>query len=280
VSIAALRAYPAGFEENDALRSSFMRGLALLSQSLPAQRDIDESSSADIPRTLVRYWHDASEVPKDVQACLASWDEVAREGLCLRMFDDLSAADYIAGEFGAREQAAFSKCRHPAMRSDYFRLCFVLSEGGLYVDADDVLIGTGWKTVFSTRDMKVQPLCYDVAANAMAPAADIWRPNSPSEGRIFYVNNNPIAAPPGHPVLERALRRATERLLGIDPRPEIQSTTGPGNLTAAIAAHAHGLMLSREPFDFSLLRNWDATAETRWDLSYRNDRRNWRNMDD
>lgn len=280
MSLAALRAYPAGFEENDELRSSFMRGLALLPQLVPAQRDIYDYSEDYIPRTLVRYWHEASEVPDDVQACLASWDVLEREGFSLRMFDDLSAAAYIAATYGAREQAAFSKCRHPAMRSDYFRLCFILSEGGLYVDADDVLIGSGWKAVFDTRDMKVQPLCYDVSANAMAPASDIWRPDRPSEGRIFYVNNNPIAAPPGHPILERALRRATERLLGIDPRPEIQSTTGPGNLTAAIAAHAHGLVLAGRAFDFNLLRDWDATADTRWDLAYRNDSRNWRNMND
>lgn len=280
MSLAALRAFPAGFEENDALRSSFMRGLALLPQPEPAQRDICENSAADIPRTLVRYWHDASEIPGDVQACLASWDVLEREGFSLRMFDDLSAAAYIAAAYGAREQAAFSRCRHPAMRSDYFRLCFILSEGGLYVDADDVLIAAGWKTVFNTPDLKVQPLCYDMTMNAMAPASDIWRPDRPSEGRIFYVNNNPIAASPGHPILARAVRRATERLLGSDPRPEIQSTTGPGNLTAAIAAHAHGLMLSGRPFDFDLLRDWDATAETRWDLSYRSDGRNWRNMDD
>lgn len=280
MSLAALRAYPPGFEEDDALRSSFMRGLALLPQPVPTQRDTSKNSVADIPRTLVRYWHDASDVPDDVQACLSSWDVLERNGFSLRMFDDLSATAYISAAYSAREQAAFSKCRHPAMRSDYFRLCFILSEGGLYVDADDVLIGSGWKTVFDTCDMKIQPLCYDVAANAMAPASDIWLPDRPSEGRIFYVNNNPIAAPPGHPILARALRRATERLLGTDPRPEIQSTTGPGNLTAAIAGHAHGLILSGRPLDFNLLREWDATAETRWDLSYRKDGRNWRNMDD
>lgn len=280
MTLVALRTYPMGFEENDALRSSFMRELALLAQSGPNQRDSNESKAAYIPRTLVRYWHDASGVPDDVQICLSSWDVLEREGFSFQMFDDLSAADYIATEYGAREQAAFSKCRHPAMRSDYFRLCYILSEGGLYVDADDVLIASGWKAVFDTADMKVQPLCYDVTANAMAPASDIWRLDRPSEGRIFYVNNNPIAAPPGHPILERAVQRATERLLGTDPRPEIQSTTGPGNLTAAIAAHAHSLVLADRPFDFSLLRDWDATAETRWNLSYRSDGRNWRNMDD
>jgi hypothetical protein len=31
--------------------------------------------------------------------------------------------------------------------------------------------------------------------------------------------------------------------------------------------------------DFELLHDWEAIAETRWELSYRGDARNWRNMD-
>jgi hypothetical protein len=75
--------------------------------------------------------------------------------------------------------------------------------------------------------------------------------------------------------LRRALARATDRLLGDEPDPEIQSTTGPGNLTAVLAAHAHE---SQVP-DFELLFDWDGTAEPCWELAYRGDARNWRNMD-
>jgi hypothetical protein len=112
----------------------------------------------------------------------------------------------------------------------------------------------------------------------MVPAAEIWRPDLPTDGRIFYVNNDPIAAPADHPVLRRALARATERLLGEDGLPEIQSTTGPGNFTAALAAHARELKIAGAPLDFELLHDWEAIAETRWELSYRGDARNWRNM--
>jgi hypothetical protein len=166
------------------------------------------------------------------------------------------------------------------MRSDYLRLCFVLAEGGLYVDADDVLLGGGWEAVFGDGALKVQPLCYDVAACAMVPAAELRRTGLPTEGRVFYVNNNPIAAPAGHPVLRRALARATDRLLGDEPAPEIQSTTGPGNLTAALAAHARESQVrgSSAVPDFALLLDWERVAEPRWDLAYRKDDRNWRNM--
>ena len=143
------------------------------------------------------------------------------------------------------EREAFARCRHPAMRSDYLRMCFVLAEGGLYVDADDVLLGDGWKHIFRDGRLKVQPLCYDITSSGMVPAAEIWRADLPTDGRIFYVNNDPIAAPADHPVLRRALARATDRLLGEDRLPEIQSTTGPGNLTAALAAHARELEARR-----------------------------------
>jgi hypothetical protein len=167
------------------------------------------------------------------------------------------------------------------MRSDYLRLCFVHAEGGLYVDADDVLLNSGWEDLFRDSTLKLQPLGFDVMTNAMVPAADLKRTDLPTEGRIFYVNNNPIAAPAGHPVLRRALDRATRRLLAGEPCPEIQSTTGPGNLTAALAAHAREsqAQLAFASSDFKLLFEWERVAEPRWDLGYRKDSRNWRNMD-
>jgi mannosyltransferase OCH1-like enzyme len=197
----------------------------------------------------------------------------------MRMFGDASAHTYIAEQYGPREVAAFERCRHPAMRSDYLRICFVLAEGGLYVDADDVLLGDGWREILRDDTLKVQPLCYDTEAGGMVSAAELRRTDLPTENRIFYVNNNPIAAPADHPVLRRALSRATAALLGEDPFPEIQSTTGPGNLTASLAAHALEVQERSTQPDFELLLDWDATAEQCWDLAYRSDARNWRNMD-
>lgn len=272
--------YPHGFEEDRRLRSAFMRELTLHVLNHPATAKVDGPRSAvSVPRTLIRYWHDPHEVPDDVAACLTSWDHLHSEGCQFRMFSDASAATYIGERYGSRHLKAFARCRHPAMRCDYLRLCFVFAEGGLYVDADDVLLGDGWKTLFTDDALKLQPLCYDIASATMIPASKIWQGDLSTTDRIFYVNNDPLAAPAGHPVLQRALERATDKLLGDDPRPEIQSTTGPGNLTAALVAHARELVLADEPLDFVLLKDWGAIAETRWDLSYRGDARNWRNMD-
>ena len=274
-----MNAYPPGFEEDDGLRSAFIREITLQQAHRSATPVACGSSrSAAVPRTLIRYWHDQCELPDDVRACLDSWEPLREEGFEFRMFSDASAAAYIAERYGPRERQAFARCRHLAMRSDYLRMCFVLAEGGLYVDADDVLLGPGWRSLFRNGGLKLQPMCYDIPTGGMVPATEIWRIDLPTKRRIFYVNNDPIAAPAGHPVLRRALARSTGRLLGQGPRPEIQSTTGPGNLSAALAWHVRDAQVAGAPVDFELLRDWGAIAEARWELSYRRDARNWRNM--
>lgn len=271
--------FPAGFENDDELRSEFVRRLTT-GQNVRARRPAPgetEDKSGPIPRTLVRFWHDEGNIPPDVRACLDSWGSLQDDGFSLRTFDSQSAATYIAERFGSAESAAFARCRHPAMMSDYFRMCFVLAEGGLYVDADDVLVGSGWRAMFHDDALKLQALCYDTTAGGMVPVTGIHTTN-PEPGRIYYINNNPIAAPAGHPVVRRALARATGVLIGDDQDPEIQSTTGPGNLTVVLAAHAHESQRRQSSLDFELLLDWEETAEPRWDLAYRRDRRNWRNV--
>jgi len=90
------------------------------------------------------------------------------------------------------------------------------------------------------------------------------------------VNNNPIIAPAAHEVLRLALQRSTHILLQRSGRPEIQSTTGPGNLSASLVRHVISLQETGGEWDFSILRNWEHISVCRWFLSYRNDERNWR----
>lgn len=267
-----------GFEEHDDLRSDFIRELIERQLVQPPQCNFEEKASQSIPLNLIQYWHDQRSLPEDVCACLGSWSRLESEGFRFSIYNDESAAAYIESHYGTNEQEAFARCHHPAMRCDYFRLCALIVEGGLYVDADDVLLGDGWKELFRDPTLKVQTLCYDLRSRGMVAAGEIWRSECRTSDRIFYVNNDPIAAPPNHPMLRRALHRATVRLLESHDRLEIQSTTGPGNLTAALAAHTRNLLLEDRELDFKLLLDWESIAETKWDLSYRKDERNWRNV--
>jgi len=93
---------------------------------------------------------------------------------------------------------------------------------------------------------------------------------------IFYFNNNPLIADRGHPIIERALRQATDllELASEDVLPEIQATTGPGNLSESIfeCGAASGDVES----GLVVLHDWDSLAVSKWPLSYRDDARNWR----
>ncbi len=268
--------FPAGFHEDDHLRSMFIR--KLISEN-PSEPDNIAAQTTKIPKVLIRFWDDSATIPVDVQECLRSWENLRGVGFDIITYDDTSAEAYIAKIFGSRELEAFSRCIHPAMRSDYFRLCYISASGGFYVDADDEMTGGLWPLLYRDDRLKLQPLCSDVPSGTMVRTQDLWDPALCADDRIFYVNNNPLVAPPGHPILKHALERATAALLKATKPHDIQSTTGPGNLTAALAAHTRELARAGLPHDFEILRNWDLVAETRWDLSYRADERNWRNAD-
>jgi hypothetical protein len=162
------------------------------------------------------------------------------------------------------------------MRCDYFRLCFLFARGGLHIDADEYYLGASCDELFLNNMLKVQPLCYDLATDSMVPTQVFIRERAFSPHWIFYVNNNPLVAPPFHPVIRLALARSTRILLNESGYADIQSTTGPGNLTASLVRHSLACQLAGKDRGFALLNNWEAISVSRWPLSYRDDARNWR----
>jgi hypothetical protein len=80
-----MRKYPPGFEENDALRSNFIRDLMLHFLKRPASHEAGGSPfTTKVPRTLIRYWHDPGDLPSDVHDCIASWGRLVDEGFEIR----------------------------------------------------------------------------------------------------------------------------------------------------------------------------------------------------
>jgi hypothetical protein len=258
--------------EDDRFRSRYMGRLIR-----EAEANDTRSVLSDLPKVLVQFWDDGTEVPADVRECLESWRPLEEQGFRRLLFDDEEAGRFIANKFGSRYLAAFAKCRHPAMRCDYFRLCFIARNGGFYVDADEWYQGGDCEYLFRDRKLKLQPLCYDMVTGTMVQAKIFTSEQNSTSDWIFYVNNNPIIAPPAHPVIRLALARATQILLDDEVgRPDIQSTTGPGNLTASLVRHALASELAGTPRDFAIIADWDSLSVSRWPLSYRNDERNWR----
>lgn len=123
------------------------------------------------------------------------------------------------------------------MNSERRRSCSGLSDScRAPVDADDVCIGTNIDWLAEDGRLKLQPLCYDITTGSMVKPAVFLRTDAYDPSWIFYFNNNPLIASPGHPVIEHALSQATRLLdlAGEDELPEIQMATGPGNISKAI----------------------------------------------
>jgi len=259
--------------EHHRRRSEFIRQLVQYQSGLP---HISSPYAQGTPRTIFQFWHDRRELPEDVQQCINSWARWENRGFTHRMFDERSAKAFIARSLDARHQRAFARCYHPAMQADYFRLCYLLIEGGVYVDADDVCVCADIECLFGDGRLKLQPLCYDINTGTMVEPAIFLRPEVNEPSWIFYFNNNPLIARRGHPIIEHALCQATSILDSVedDVLPEIQGTTGPGNLSKSI--FTLGLTTGDVESDLTVLRNWDSIAISKWPLSYRNDARNWR----
>jgi len=260
-------------EEEHRVRSDFVRGLVQRS----CEPDVASSAfSTKPPRRIVQFWNDLDRLPGDVRECIESWRKLKEQAFELLLFDERQARDFVRRRLGPRYEKAYDMCYHPAMQSDYFRLCYILVEGGCYVDADDVYHGPAIEHLFSDGRLKIQPLCYDISTDEMVPPSAFTEPGANALSWIFYFNNNPLIAVHGHPIVERALANATVALEGdvAGELPEIQSTTGPGNLTKSIfdATTENGEMEGA----LLVLRDWEDVATSRWPLSYRHDARNWR----
>jgi hypothetical protein len=263
-------------EENHRARSSFVRGLVQRSGNSAVASSV---FSRKPPMRIVQFWNDLDRLPGDVKDCLESWRKVEEQGFELVLFDERKAGEFIHLKLGPRYKNAYDKCYHPAMQSDFFRLCYILLEGGCYIDADDVYIGSQIQYLFSDGRLKIQPLCYDMATNMMVPPSLFTKPGANSASWIFYFNNNPLIAGSGHPLIDRALDQATLSLEKdfTNGLPEIQSTTGPGNLTKSIFdAVTENCEIEQT---LLVLCDWENIATSRWPLSYRNDERNWRLSD-
>lgn len=257
--------------EHHRQRSEFIRNLV---QNSRVPKIIGNKASGP-PTTIVQFWHDPEQLPEDVRECISSWSKWEGSGFAHRVFDAAGAEEFIGRSLGPVHAHAFTRCYHPAMQADYFRLCYLVVEGGLYVDADDVCIASDIASLFDGCRLKVQPLCYDIVSDSMVSPKEFLQPGVNNEGWIFYFNNNPLIASQGDLVIKHALDRTTQILYGATDMefPEIQSTTGPGNLSRTIFELGAASAIDDR---ILVLHDWDSIAVSRWPLSYRRDARNWR----
>jgi hypothetical protein len=259
--------------KNDRLRSNCVRQLVQYSNASAETRTTYIEAT---PKRIVQFWDSLSELPQDVKECMDSWRILERSGFEFQVFDEMSARQFIKTHLGSRFEKAFDKCYHPSMKSDYFRYSYIFIEGGFYIDADDVYHGGTIDHLFTDGRLKLQPFCYDITTNQMVQPSFFLRPGAYKLGWVFYFNTTPLIASPKHPIVERALLNATISLEqeAIGELPEVQATTGPGNLTRSIIDVLGDERCPEE--ELFIVHHWEKISTSKWPLSYRNDKRNWR----
>lgn len=167
------------------------------------------STEDALPAQIFQYW-DAKTPPTEVAALIAGWQAVP--SFSHRLFDRASAIQILRTQFGPRSVQAFQRARHVTEESDFLRLCLIYKFGGLYVDADDMVIG-------------------DIGTFARLGSGLLV-----TREPIGAAANNVLAAPPGHPALRIAIEMTMRSLMAYE-NDGAWLKTGPGMLTRAIARY-------------------------------------------
>jgi hypothetical protein len=86
-----------------------------------------------IPKVIVQYW-DQKKIPADEKSLMTSWINL-NHGFEYALFDQGSARSFIFEHYGQDGLNVFDVASVPAMRSDVFRVAYILRFGGVYIDA-------------------------------------------------------------------------------------------------------------------------------------------------
>ena len=160
-----------------------------------------------LPRQVMQYW-DKPEPPQEVVGLISSWKDTP--GIAHHQFNRQLALEWLGIKLGPDWQHAFRAARSPAEESDFFRLTWLMLEGGLYVDCDDRLIGDLTEVFQRYKGLTVIV-----------------------EG-VRSIANNVIFAPPLHPAIVWAAHAARTALLERHSD-NTWMKTGPGLMTRAVA---------------------------------------------
>ncbi|MCF2903387.1 hypothetical protein L0666_00165 [Octadecabacter sp. CECT 8868] len=184
--------------------------------------------SQQIPRNIVQYW-DAETPPEDVSEIMQTWKDAPH---CdYRLFSRDMALRFINDRLGPSWGKAFLLSRSPTEQSDFFRLCFLMLEGGIYADSDDRLI------------------CH---VDSLFAQSDGLTVTLEPFGKI---GNNIVMAPAKHPAIVWAAVSAKRSLLQRD-NDSTWSKAGPGLLTRAVARYIQKCDLEKAHVDLTIIERY------------------------
>lgn len=236
---------------NDASQSGYARRAArawALYLSLPSFEPAAPEHDTPSPR-LMQFWD--TDPPADVVAEMQAWERLA--GARYVRFDAERAIEFFHRAIGAAEARMLAECPHPAIQSDFFRLGWLMTEGGIYVDAD----------------ARMRPGFADLYQK-LGGRTVLWFRTRAAEMTVI---NGFIAAPAGSAFVEGAFKIACRRLAsGKDMH--VFDYAGPTLMTQAALRLAERGKLG----PVATLTDGFVAANImgQIDSSYKRDTRNWR----
>lgn len=91
------------------------------------------SGMPDVNRNVMLYWDDADPFPKDIIKVSEIWQQRC-PAWNVTLFCKNTAFSYLRDKFGEDMARLFLTCALPTMRSDFFRVFWAISVGGIYSD--------------------------------------------------------------------------------------------------------------------------------------------------
>lgn len=91
--------------------------------------------SLDLPKThqnIMLYW-DTRPFPSDVLEVVRKW-RASFPGWNVKLFDREMASIFLREKYGSEIVRLFLTCALPAMKADFFRVFWAISDGGIYSD--------------------------------------------------------------------------------------------------------------------------------------------------
>lgn len=232
-------------------------------------RCVPQDFPRNIPRHIAQFW-DSSEPPDDIRHAMNGIQQ-ANPGFTYHLACDDSARAFIQEHYDAEITALYDACPHPAMRSDFWRLCYLHLRGGVYIDADvisrapltDITRGTDFRTL----------LPYSV-------------------GQPWCLDNDVLIYEAGNPLMEHIMKTMFQRVrhvLDTGYFENVWVSTGPGAMVAgtmgwiARMLHEHEIpfsginrFLSMNGIAFMPHPQVEQTLDTCARFAYQGTSANWR----
>lgn len=216
---------------------------------------------AAIPKKIVLFWHEKN-LSEEIRQVIWKIREHNQEYQFV-LFDADQAYHYIRYHYGQDLATLYKRrCIHPAMQSDLFRVCYLLQEGGIYVDVD-IHGFNALDSMFVHQDFD----CFLLYAF----------------GNPCCIENGFIAASPQNRLLSLWLDRIQENLTLEKVFDSIWSCTGPGVISVLVLDLLLNKILSDDtgpsPLDRLVLapNSFTGRAYSHAELSYkRSALGNWR----